>query len=132
MFRLKKLSFLALTLIAIVGCSKSNPTGTVKGSVQVKGKPYTDASIMIVSLATGQGGTAEIDADGNYHLKNPVPVGVYSVYFAPKEIPAASATAAPVPMVQDRKIPDKYWDEAGTDLKVTINEGVTDFPIVIK
>ena len=121
-----------MLLIGVAGCTKQDPVGTVKGSVTVKGKPYTDASVMIVSLATGQGGTAEIDANGNYELKTPIPVGDYSVYFAPKAIPAAEASAAPLPMVQDKKIPDKYWDEASTDLKLSLKEGANDFPIAIK
>ena len=132
MDKLTRFLLIALTALPFLGCTKTTPTGTVKGTVQVKGKPYTEAAVMIVSLATGHGGTAEIDAQGNYELKTPVPTGEYSVYFAPKEIPAAAATAAPLPMVQDKKIPDKYWDEAGTDLKVTIKEGVTEFPIDIK
>lgn len=132
MIKFCRLALASFLLLGFVGCEKQVPSGTVKGSVSVKGKPYTDAAVMIVSLATGQGGTAEIDSSGNYELKTPIPVGEYSVYFAPKSNPQAIENAAPVPMVQDKKIPDKYWDEAGTDLKLSLKEGVNEFPIDIK
>ncbi len=124
---------LALTCVALnVGCTPSNPVGTVKGTASVKGKPYNDASIMFVSLENGQGSGSDLQADGSFQLPDPLPVGSYTVYFAPKSIAVEDATAAPIPMQMDRSVPQKYWSESSSDIKVDVKEGENVVPVEVK
>ncbi len=124
-------SLLGLLLIT-AGCSKGNPTGTVSGTVTVKGKAYTDASVMFVSLTTGHGAGGDIDGSGKYKLSDPIPVGQYTAYFAPKSIPPDQGTAAPVPVHMDKAVAQKYWSESSSDLKFDVKEGPNDIAIEIK
>ena len=119
-------------LLAAMGCSESQPMGTVKGTVSVKGKPYTDAAVMFVSTASGQGSGGDIGADGSFTLADPLPVGTYTVYFAPKSIAPEDATAAPVPIHMDKSVPEKYWNEASSDIKVEVKEGDNNIPVEVK
>ncbi|WP_145073913.1 hypothetical protein [Aureliella helgolandensis] len=98
----------------------------------MKGKPYTDASVMVIDLSSGQGGGADLKSDGTFTLDDPIPVGSYTAYFAPISVPPEDASAAPVPMQADKTIPQKYWNEASSDLKFEVKEGKNEFPIDIK
>ncbi|AMV32492.1 hypothetical protein VN12_10230 [Pirellula sp. SH-Sr6A] len=118
--------------MSAVGCSNPNPVGTVKGTATVKGKPYNKAAVMFVSLETGHGASGDLDDQGNYQLSDPIPVGQYTVYFAPKSIAPEDATAAPLPMHMDKAVPDKYWSESSSDIKVDVKEGSNDIPVEIK
>lgn len=114
------------------GCSNPNPVGTVKGTATVKGKPYTNAAVMFVSLETGHGASGDLNAEGKYQLSDPLPVGNYTVYFAPKSIAPEDATAAPLPMHMDKSVPDKYWSESSSDIKVEVKEGANEIPVDVK
>lgn len=118
--------------LALVGCSNPNPVGTVKGTATVKGKPYSKAAVMFVSLETGHGASGDLDAEGKFQLSDPLPVGKYTVYFAPKSIAPEDATAAPIPMQMDKVVPDKYWSESSSDIKVDVKEGANEVPVEIK
>jgi hypothetical protein len=37
----------------LAGCSAENPVGTVKGTASLKGKPYSAAAVMFISLEKG-------------------------------------------------------------------------------
>ncbi len=122
-----------MSCIAVaVGCTPANPVGTVKGTASLKGKPYSDAAVMFVSLEKGLGSGGDLQSDGSFSLTDPLPVGSYTVYFAPKSVPAAEASAAPVPMHVDKSIPSKYWSESSSDIKVDVKEGDNTVPIDIK
>ncbi len=114
------------------GCTPANPVGTVKGTATLKGKPYNDAAIMFVSLEKGLGSGGDLQADGSFSLTEPLPVGPYTVYFAPKSVSAEDASAAPVPMQVDKSVPGKYWSESSSDLKVEVKKGENIIPIDIK
>ena len=127
-----KSSILLIAAVAFCGCSPANPVGTVKGTATLKGKPYNDAAIMFVSLEKGLGSGGDLQTDGSFALTDPLPVGSYVVYLAPKSIPAEEASAAPVPMHMDKTVPSKYWSEASSDIKVDVKEGENVIPIDIK
>jgi hypothetical protein len=115
---------LSLTVLigvtACIGCGGSAGTGNVEGKVSFNGQPYTDAAVVLLSLETGQAGSADILADGSFRLENPLPVGNYTVYLAPK---AETSTDEPVPVTVDQSVPSKYWSEASSDITVEISEG---------
>ena len=119
--------------IAIVsGCTPANPVGTVKGTASLKGKPYNDAAVMFVSLEKGLGSGGDLQPDGSFALTEPLPVGPYTVYLAPKSVAPQDASAAPVPMQSDKSVSSKYWSESSSDIKVEVKEGENVFPIVLK
>jgi hypothetical protein len=114
------LLLLALMFFLVIGCGKSKPVGTVQGTVTFDGTPYTEAAVIFLSLTTGQGGTADIQSDGAFKITTPLPVDTYRVYLAPK-LGAPTGEAQPVRI--DQSIPDKYWNEAATDISIDIAEG---------
>ncbi len=132
MHRIAILSVLLGCAVFISGCTPANPIGTVKGTASVKGKPYKDAAIMFVSLEKGLGSGGDLQTDGSFSLTEPLPVGSYIVYFAPKSLTAEDASAAPVPMHVDKSVPSKYWSESTSDIKVDVKEGANVFPIEVK
>ena len=109
-----------LMFVLVIGCGKSEPVGTVQGTVTFDGTPYTNAAVIFLSLTTGQGGTADIQSDGTFKITTPLPVDTYRVYLAPK---LGEATGEAQPVRIDQSIPDKYWNEAATDISIDVAEG---------
>ena len=109
-----------LLLVLAAGCGKSKPVGTVEGTVTLNGTPYSEAAVIFLSLTTGQGGTADIQADGKFKIIDPLPVDTYRVYLAPK---LAAPTGQAQPVRIDQSVPDKYWNEAATDISIDVAEG---------
>ncbi len=129
---------LAGFLLLLAGCSKSEPVGKVEGKVLFDGKPYTEAAVVFLNAETGQGGAANIQADGSFTLAEPIPVGTYVVYLAPKiadDNPTGSGeegTEGPVSMVSDESVPAKYWNEADSDIRIQIQEGPNNVTVELK
>lgn len=117
--------------VVIIGCGKSASTGTVQGKVLLNGAPYSGASVVFISLETGQGGTAEIQSDGTFRIETPIPVGSYTVYLEPKagaSEPADPSVAGFESTVSevDESVPAKYWSEATSGISVDVVEGKND------
>jgi hypothetical protein len=116
-----------LLLIATVGCGGGEATGTVKGTVYLGEEPFGDASVVLVSPDTGQGGSADVNPDGTFSIELPIPVGTYTAYLTPKIDEAAmmekmqQGMATGMEMPKD--FPAKYQNEASSDLKVQVEEG---------
>ncbi|ASV75562.1 hypothetical protein THTE_2960 [Thermogutta terrifontis] len=127
-------TLLILVVLASVvsGCSgrKSKPKGTVQGKVIFNGQPYTEASVVFLNQATGQGGSANIESDGSFRLPEPIEVGTYIVYLAPKM--ENDPTAEPKPVSIDKSIPEKYWSESTSDIRVEVQKGSNEFTIELK
>jgi hypothetical protein len=119
-----------LLALVIAGCKKSAPTGNVQGKVLLNDAPYADAAVVFLSPTTGQGGTADIQPGGTFRLEQPLPVGKYTVFLAPKS--GGAAEEEPKPVSIDQAVPDKYWNEASSDISVDVNEGENDFTIPLK
>jgi len=127
------LSWVAIVVLVVgfVGCGPGGPaTGTVKGNVQFGEKPYGDASLIFLSMQTGQGGSTNINSDGSFALKDRLPVGSYKVYLAPKI--EESNLAEPKPVRIDSSVPSKYWDESTSDLGIEVAEGPNTVTIVME
>lgn len=122
----QRVAFVALAIVAMTGCSKSDPAGTVKGNVTLGGKPYTDAAVIFLSLKSGQGDTADIDSEGKYEV-GPLPLGNYKIYLAPKVDEKTMAEAKPVSI--DTSVASKYWNEASTELSYDVKEGEQEYTI---
>jgi hypothetical protein len=131
LLRSRWLAMVCVLSLFSVGCTPANPVGTVKGTATVKGKPYSDAAVMFISLESGSASGGDLQPDGTFKIPDPLPVGTYTVYFAPKSIPVEDATAAPVPMQMDKTVPSKYWNESESDIKIQVIEGENTVPIEI-
>jgi hypothetical protein len=86
----------------------------------LNGEPYTDAAVVFLDMSTGQGGTANIEGGGTFKITTPLPVGTYTVYLAPK-LGADTGEAQPVTI--DQSVPEKYWNEASSDISIPVAEG---------
>ena len=64
------------------GCSRAPETGTVSGKVMFGDAPLTLGKIVFVDQTKGAGGSATLNAEGQYTILGEMPVGVYKVYFA--------------------------------------------------
>lgn len=127
------LAMLCGSVVMACGCSNKPPTGTVTGTVTFEGEPYSNAGIMFLSLETGNGSGSKINPDGSYALADPIPVGTYSVYLAPKEDEEGPTSIdQPVPVYMDKTIPAEYWSESTTKIKFDVKEGPNVFPVDIK
>ncbi|MGB9690319.1 carboxypeptidase regulatory-like domain-containing protein [Thermogutta sp.] len=121
-----------LVVWANTGCSgrKIKPKGIVQGKIIFKGRPYTEASVVFLNRATGQGGSANIEADGSFKLPKPIEVGTYIVYLAPKM--ENDPAAEPKPVSIDKSVPEKYWSEATSDIQFEVQKGLNEFIIELK
>ncbi|MGM0486164.1 MAG: carboxypeptidase-like regulatory domain-containing protein [Planctomycetota bacterium] len=122
-------SVLLLLVLVLAGCGESTPTGTVKGEVTLDGEPYSNAAVVLMSMETGQGGSVDIQPDGTFALQDPIPVGTYTVYLAPKAADNETEEAAPVKI--DTAVPDKYWSEM-SDIQIEVNEGKNDVTVPLE
>lgn len=110
--------------VVFVGCGKTVPSGTVHGKVVLNDAPFADATVVFFCLETGQAGSADIQSDGTFRMENPLPIGKYTVYLAPKS--AEDTGEKPIPDAIDQAVPDKYWNEGSSDIEIDILEGVND------
>lgn len=125
------------TLVLVAGCDSAEPTGTVSGTVSVDGKAFSNAAVVFFNTVSGQGGTANIEKDGRYAISNPLPTGEYVVYMAPRiaevdvsgQAVSEPGTEGPIAMTADRAVPDKYWNEASSDIRATVNAGANEVPV---
>lgn len=106
-----------------VGCGEPKPPqGTLEGTVLLNDTPYENAAIMFYSPTTGPAGIAELQPGGTFKLDTPVAVGKYTAYLTPKAVPE-DPSGAPVPVSIDSSVPEKYWNEATSDVTVEVKEG---------
>lgn len=115
--------------VVLVGCEKAVPSGTVRGKVLLNDAPYADASVVFLSPDTGQAGSADIRADGTFSIETGLPVGSYVVFLAPKSAASGGGMDEPVPVSIDVSVPDKYWNEATSDISIEILEGPNDVTV---
>lgn len=122
----RALALVILAAACCLGCAKSVPKGTVEGKVTLNDQPYSDAAVVFLDFKTGQAGAADIQAGGKFQLKDPLPVGTYKIYLAPK---VAGASADPAPVKIDQSVPDQYWNESTSPLSADVVAGKNDIPV---
>ena len=121
---------LCLCPAIFAGCGPAKkPMGTVKGTVTLNGQPYADASVVFLSLTSGQAASVDIQAGGTFQLPSPLPADSYTVYLAPK---AGNPSDEPKPVSIDAAVPDKYWNEAASDIKIEVKEGENNVQVELK
>ena len=126
-----------LILVAILclsGCGSSAPVGEVAGKVTFKRKPVSEGRVTFQNLQTGAADEAELNSDGAYAMKSPLPVGEYKVMVSPLIVRKQVDGKGPVVGVEKAApdIPDKYRTIGGTDLKETVKEGKNEFNFDLK
>ena len=121
----------ALAIISQSGCGDpAVPTGTVSGTVEFSGDPYGNVQLILMSMESGNAGSAEVDADGVFEIDKSLPVGEYIAYFAPSA--AATDGEQPMSIKIDESIPQDYWNESTSKLRVKIDEGTNKVGLVIE
>jgi hypothetical protein len=124
---------LACLVIALfVGCSETNPTGTLQGKVTLDDAPYTDGAVVFMSPDSGQAGSADIQADGTFRIEDPLPVGSYVVFIAPKSAESEEGMDQPVEVSLDDSVPAKYLSETTSDIMKDIVAGANDVTVELK
>ncbi len=121
-------------LILSIGCGKPTvPTGTVQGKVTMNDEPYAgDASVNFMSSETGQASSGNVQSDGTFQLKTPLPVGSYVVFLGPRGSDSPDGTMQPEDEKFDSTLPAKYRSESTTDIKFDVVEGKNDFTVALK
>lgn len=120
---------LAVLVVSLSGCGQTDPTGTVKGVATLDGQPYSNAALILLHNTTGDGANVDLQADGSFAVPTPLKTGEYTVYLSPK---AGSSTGEPVPVTTDTAVPDDYWNEAASPLRITVNSGENDVKLEMK
>jgi hypothetical protein len=118
-----------LAVILIVGCSNSEPTGSVSGKVILDGQPITAGTVCYMS-EDGFAAVGEVGADGSFTLDDQLPAGSYTVSVSPPQITEAPGAAdAAIPQ---SPIPEGYFDESTSDIVQEIKEGENTVTIDLK
>ncbi len=126
-----------LVMAGLSGCGGGGlkvPTGTVSGTVMVKGKPLDEGTITFIGESNGETATAFLEKGGTYSLKwgtgFSVPAGDYRVAVV-AGAPANAAPADPASLMKTvikptstkGAIPDKYKDPKTSKLIAVVKEG---------
>jgi len=123
------LCLLCICPLAFSSCKPSTPMGTVKGTVTLDDKPYADAAVVFLSPTSGQASSADLQAGGMFQLPAPLPTDTYIVFLSPK---VGNPTDEPKPVSIDASVPDKYWNEASSDIKIEVKEGENNVQVQLK
>lgn len=128
--RVRVAVMLLVLLGAVAGCTKSEPVGTLQGKVTLGGQPFSNARLNFVSKTTGVATAADIESDGSFKVATPLKAGIYTVFLSPKtEADPDHPRGGTGP---DPKVPQAYWNESSSPLKVEVKTGLNDIPIDLK
>jgi hypothetical protein len=143
----RKLSLLALPLLALVVAGCGPATGKVSGMVKVGDKPLPAGWVTFHSQA-GTGEAVEVPIkDGHYTIPRMVvgPVKITLRTYDAAAVPAAEVPKGVPPMPSDQikgkhagpppafvPVPKKYADLKATDLEYTVTRGEQEHNIVLK
>ena len=106
-----------------IGCGGSDapPSGTVTGTVTMAGSPLTNGTVVYMDDATGVGGSAELDEQGQYAFDAPLRAGQYAVSIQPPPLPAPHET--PAAPSEPFAVPQKFQDAKTSGLTAEVKEG---------
>lgn len=108
--------------VLTVGCGgeAAPPTGTVSGTIAFKKPTAAQLDLMIIDPQTGKAASTQVGPEGEFSFGSPMLVGEYIAYFAPQMDPNVQQAVA---VKIDRTIPEMYWNEIQSPLRVSISEG---------
>ena len=84
---------------------------------------------MILDPQTGKAASTQVEPDGAFSFGSPMLTGEYIAYLAPQMDPNAQEAVA---VKIDRTIPEKYWNEIQSPLRVKIGEGTNVADLLIE
>jgi hypothetical protein len=124
---MRALTFLAISAIALAGCSSGPVRGEVFGKVTFKGQPVKEGTVTFLNTKDGGGAEAEINSDGTYVVPRGVVAGEYDrVEIKPlMEMKDTDPGKTPPSKVEKSapNIPAKYRMQGTTPLKATVKAG---------
>src|SRR5687767_10572081 len=132
--------FVSAALFGLVGCGGPTARATVKGQVKLGEKNLTAGNVFFSSVKDNTSGSAAIDAEGNYVMRDAplgevkisvtVPKGMMGGKIAMKapagvNMPADQGTAGPGALDPSKvvTIPDKYSNPDTSKLTYTVTSG---------
>ena len=130
-----KLCLLTLFTLVVAGCNQGPgyPVGKVQGTLTLKGMPVTEnVEIFLMNHQTGFAYKAAVGEGGKFEVEEPVRVGEYIAYLQPAVDMSLDMNGPPTPATAISKIPKKYTNDVGSDLKVTVAEGDNEFMLDMK
>ncbi len=114
-----------LVALAVVGCGTGTQPvemeTTVKGVVELNGKPVGPVAISFYSPRHGNMAKAEVDKSGSFALNEKIPAGHYTLYLSAPESGGGAAG-----------IPSKYFSDTATDQFFELKPGENDIVMKLK
>lgn len=130
-----RLCLLVLVTLVAAGCSRGlgYPVGKVQGTLTLKGQPVTEkVEIFLMNHQTGFAYKALIGEGGVFEVEEPVRVGDYVAYIQPAVDMSLDLNGPPTPVAAISKIPKRYTNDVGSDLKMAVAEGENEFLLDMK
>ena len=109
--------------ILVTGCGKAKPLGTVRGTVQFRGKPVTKGIVMLYSAAVGYGNQREIDSDGSFAVDG-LPYGPYQLAVSPPMVMEdyGGKSAPTLRVIEVDNIPKRYRNPSTSGFSCDVTE----------
>lgn len=151
----RRILFLRLAIVFVLasqGCSPSQPSGTVTGTVKHEGEPVpTGTNVYFEQSSTGVIASSEVQSDGSYALRyqgtTMIPLGSYKVFIGPPQIDFTEkeyyalkkkvdaeyrARGEKPPPSPDWVLPAKFYTSATSPLSETVSEGENEITITLQ
>ena len=128
--------FLGLTLTVLTGCGGGDaktdvgPTGTVTGTVTLKGAPLSKGRINFTNTKGAAGGSGALGESGTYQLDEPLPVGDYDIFVSFEFSPEVLKDGGTAELL--KSIPKKYRSAKTSKLTASVKEGDNTFDFALK
>jgi hypothetical protein len=111
---------LALAMWTSFGCQQGPQTGSLRGTVTLKGKPFSNARLNFIHEKTKSAAGAEINPDGSFTVEK-LEVGTYVVFLAPRSERTPDNPEAEPGI--DPNVPPDCYDQSKSPLRVEIKPG---------
>lgn len=140
---MKRVVFVSIGFVLLVGCGKSNPNGSLSGTIHYKGKPVNGALLQLHPVSGKGVVNVPVTQEGTFS-KTEIPPGEYKIVVQGSEPPKDMEKMIEPPKGMDRAkademkqkyqqahgqeaptiaFPNKYKKVDTTDLKCTITQG---------
>ena len=130
-------------LVFLLGCGSSEPVGSVTGTLLLEGKPLPAGhGVVFMEPQSGALSYSLTDAQGNFCLKDKLPIGQYEVSVRPIDAEVAMEEVSADARIDNPRLaqkgafvfdfPKHYSEPTTSSLKFEIKEGENDFTIDMK